>query len=548
MIKKHVKQLFISLILIAPCVFTVSPVSGHTDVSPQEAMELIESNDRLLVVDVREESEFCSGHIPCAVLYPWNSGDLQERYAEIPSDRDILVVCRSGHRSNLAANFLDLHGYTSVYDMQGGMNRWDGDRAPCGEKYPVLYFPHIATVNGWETEICVINTSSTQTVGGTFKAYDNEGEFVSESDTVSLGPKERVSLVVDTTFSHPDDIGYIVFTGDFCCVKGYLRFTLGKRYRAAVPAVTRINTNNIYIPHIVSNATWRTSVSLVNTGSSYVLMTLEFNTGQTERIGLWPGEHKAFLVRDLPVFADGMPPDIESGLIKNAKGIIGLALFSGGDRLSGILLRDKTATSLSYPHVVSNNIWGTGIAMFNPSAMSADVTITPYSADGTNLTQVNIIMAGHKKRSGSILDFELPSGTAWFVAESAGGLTGLEFIGTHDGSKLAGYSCIGATGREGIFAELERTGYTGIVFVNTEDRPAVVSLTAYDNDGGAVAAETIRLNAYQKYSKTADNLFSQDIANATYISFSSDRNISGMQINSSSGSTMLDGLPALIIW
>jgi len=106
---------------------------AHTDVTPEQARELIESTENLLVVDVREPSEYCDvrGHIPGAVNYPLSSGVLYARYDELPMDRPILVVCRSGGRSNQAANFLDSQGFPEIYDMTGGMNAWQWETVPC---------------------------------------------------------------------------------------------------------------------------------------------------------------------------------------------------------------------------------------------------------------------------------------------------------------------------------------------------------------------------------------------------------------------------------
>lgn len=112
---------------------------AHTDVSPQEAKIMIDTNDQLLVVDVRGPSEYCDenptpptppGHIPGALNYPWGSGVLQG-YQELPADGEILLVCRRGNRSNAAAEFLDTMGFFHVYDMTGGMNDWLWDTVLC---------------------------------------------------------------------------------------------------------------------------------------------------------------------------------------------------------------------------------------------------------------------------------------------------------------------------------------------------------------------------------------------------------------------------------
>ncbi|MHC4501567.1 MAG: rhodanese-like domain-containing protein, partial [Planctomycetota bacterium] len=106
---------------------------AHTDVTVQQAKDMIDTNDDLIVLDVRELTEYCdpTGHIPGALLYPWNSGVLQQRYAELPFDAEILTVCRSGNRSNLAANFLEDHGFLYLYDMLGGMQAWLWETVPC---------------------------------------------------------------------------------------------------------------------------------------------------------------------------------------------------------------------------------------------------------------------------------------------------------------------------------------------------------------------------------------------------------------------------------
>jgi len=124
-----------AVLFVASAIWLVpsAGVLAHVDVTPAEARELIDSTDDLLVVDVREPFEYCDerGHIPGAVNYPLTSGVLYARYEELPMDRPILVVCRSGGRSNVAATFLDDQGFSEVYDMTGGMNAWLWETAPC---------------------------------------------------------------------------------------------------------------------------------------------------------------------------------------------------------------------------------------------------------------------------------------------------------------------------------------------------------------------------------------------------------------------------------
>ena len=98
---------------------------------------MIHNNPRLIVVDVREQSEYCSitasppGHIAGARLYPWNSGALRDRYEDLPADGDILVYCGMSIRSPQAADFLCTHGFTSVYNMAPGFTAWEGPSVGC---------------------------------------------------------------------------------------------------------------------------------------------------------------------------------------------------------------------------------------------------------------------------------------------------------------------------------------------------------------------------------------------------------------------------------
>ncbi len=119
------------------------------------------------------------------------------------------------------------------------------------------------------------------------------------------------------------------------------------------------------------------------------------------------------------------------------------------------------------------------------------------------------------------------------------------FVSTN-GNQLGGYTGVGISGKEGIFAKLERDGgWTGIAFVNIESDQATVTLTAYNDSGTTVATETITLAGHEKKLSIAETLFTQDISSATYIAYSSDKEVVGFQLNGSSDDMMLDGLPGM---
>ena len=75
-----------------------------------------------LFLDVREQYEWEEAHIEWATLIPL--GQLADRHDELPKDRKIAVVCRSGNRSQEGRDILLAAGFTDVTSMAGGMNDW----------------------------------------------------------------------------------------------------------------------------------------------------------------------------------------------------------------------------------------------------------------------------------------------------------------------------------------------------------------------------------------------------------------------------------------
>ncbi|MEP0775253.1 MAG: STAS domain-containing protein [Acidobacteriota bacterium] len=94
-----------------------------------EVRDLLASPERRpLVVDVREPEEYSTGRLPGAMLLPLRS--LPERMPELPRDRRILLVCRSGRRSARALHWLLEEGFSDVYNLKGGTLAWKAAGRP----------------------------------------------------------------------------------------------------------------------------------------------------------------------------------------------------------------------------------------------------------------------------------------------------------------------------------------------------------------------------------------------------------------------------------
>ncbi len=415
---------------------------------------------------------------------------------------------------------------------------------PLVETIPV-YYPHIACFDGWETEICLINKSAITTLNGTFQAYNDRGELLSSSSRLSLAPHGRTQLHVNQDFDQATEIGYIIFAAETNTVEniaGYTKFYINGHYRVAIPIVTTINQDDIFVSHIASNNDWWTGTSLVNTTTENKALTLKFDNGVTQTMVLNAKEHKVFLMADL--FERGAT-EAHSAIISNATGVIGLELFSSGDRLSGILLKDQTTTEIYYPHVASDDDWWTGIVAHNPLEDNVNLTITPYTIEGIAQTTQNIDLPGTSNRVDTASGFAFPSDTAWFKISSSGPITGFELFGTLDDTRLAGYTGVGIARTSGVFAKIEKQGWTGVAFVNITGANAMVTLKAYDDNGNQVASRTITLNPFQKVVQQAADFFFENISSATYISYSANQEIVAFQLNGSDDGMLLDALPGM---
>lgn len=97
--------------------------SAYQQISQERAKEMMDTQ-QVLVLDVREQAEYDSGHIPGARLLPVGTIEADTAAAVIPDkDAVVLVYCRSGNRSKTAAAALAALGYSHVYEF-GGINTW----------------------------------------------------------------------------------------------------------------------------------------------------------------------------------------------------------------------------------------------------------------------------------------------------------------------------------------------------------------------------------------------------------------------------------------
>ncbi|MBI2222347.1 MAG: molybdopterin-synthase adenylyltransferase MoeB [Acidobacteria bacterium] len=126
----------------APAITTLQDYDEYCDgivtedsdsVTVEELKERMDRRADFVLVDVREPSEYDICRIPGAQLIPL--GQLSERLAEIPKDREVILQCRSGLRSARATHFLRGQGYRNAHNLEGGILAWIDRIDPTQPKY-----------------------------------------------------------------------------------------------------------------------------------------------------------------------------------------------------------------------------------------------------------------------------------------------------------------------------------------------------------------------------------------------------------------------------
>ncbi len=122
------KKLLSILLSLTLLILTVSCRQAENEViymniSAKEAKEIMDCEKDYIILDVRTQEEYDEIHIPGAILIP--DYEIKEKATDILKDKNqlILVYCRSGRRSKIAANSLIEMGYTNIREF-GGIIDW----------------------------------------------------------------------------------------------------------------------------------------------------------------------------------------------------------------------------------------------------------------------------------------------------------------------------------------------------------------------------------------------------------------------------------------
>ncbi|HEV7613090.1 MAG TPA: rhodanese-like domain-containing protein [Steroidobacteraceae bacterium] len=99
------------------------------DMTPKEFLERRSGGADMILLDVREDWETTLAPVPETIVHI-PMGQISNRLGELDSQRETVVICRSGGRSMEVARFLSSQGFASVYNLAGGILAWSRDLDP----------------------------------------------------------------------------------------------------------------------------------------------------------------------------------------------------------------------------------------------------------------------------------------------------------------------------------------------------------------------------------------------------------------------------------
>jgi rhodanese-related sulfurtransferase len=124
-VKKVLIWAVLTVALLAGCTpnTTQSGEAVYLNITAQEAKQIMDTQTGYVILDTRTQEEYDKGHIPGAILIPYD--EITEKAESILTDKNqlLLVYCRSGRRSKLAAEDLVKLGYTNIKEF-GGIIDW----------------------------------------------------------------------------------------------------------------------------------------------------------------------------------------------------------------------------------------------------------------------------------------------------------------------------------------------------------------------------------------------------------------------------------------
>jgi rhodanese-related sulfurtransferase len=94
-------------------------------IAPKELKARLDSGEDMMIIDVREAWELEMSKLDEAVNI--NMSDIPDSLNQVPKDKPVVIICRTGSRSTNVVRWMEGQGYSNVLNLEGGLNRWADD-------------------------------------------------------------------------------------------------------------------------------------------------------------------------------------------------------------------------------------------------------------------------------------------------------------------------------------------------------------------------------------------------------------------------------------
>jgi len=118
-VKASVLDLILIIILVALIIYRLSPTKGVKTITTEELKSVLNDPDKVFI-DVRSPIEYKGQHIQQFQNVP-----LKSKFNDLPKDKEIVVICQTGIRSNQACKKLKRRGYKNITNVRGGLSYWN---------------------------------------------------------------------------------------------------------------------------------------------------------------------------------------------------------------------------------------------------------------------------------------------------------------------------------------------------------------------------------------------------------------------------------------
>ena len=118
---------FTIFMLAAATVCSAQEVSGKQTI-PARKFKRWSQEPNTVILDVRTSEEYAEGHIPGSVLIDVKKEDFASHLGNLDKSKRYLIYCRSGKRSAKALGIMQEKGFSDVYHLKGGIQKWKGEK------------------------------------------------------------------------------------------------------------------------------------------------------------------------------------------------------------------------------------------------------------------------------------------------------------------------------------------------------------------------------------------------------------------------------------